>query len=563
MKSRSSRSSRIRVSVRLRPPLFKERANNLATICDSKGNISVRDKTFTYPAAVVTGSDQVGAFNTLAQHLLRQTEQGYSCTLIAYGQTGSGKTYTMFGPTGCLTESSVDGAYGGIPIEWGIFPRFVLHILNSNTTVLHASAIEVYQNVAYDLNNSRQVLRIGSSKKANFNVVPRGAVMDEGGSDISMRSAMAGSHPSGCTCRHCFKYIEEQKKLKKLARQKKIEDARRKPSSSSRRRSSNNNNNNGDNSSRHDEFKTVGEKLIALKSAKDVARLARTIEQTRAAKGHLLNERSSRSHCLVRVSWMSNGKKVSLLFVDLAGSERISKSGVSGQKKLEAAQINNSLTTLGRCINGLVRKNGHVPFRDSTLTMLLRSSLGGKCVTSVIVSVSPEAEHEDESDCTLRFGQRMTGVANSGVVNKTIDVNKERAIIEMQLKQCKRELKAMADRGEKGSTGKSSNIAANKLILQNEAKLKNMESKLQRLTNTLTEAKYSGSSDGEIRKLQSMIETLSMRTSNHKDVVLRQRSIKGLHVESSIAYKKKEDEINELEGKLRMIGGGSGMHRKK
>ena len=157
----------------------------------------------------------------------------------------------------------------------------------------------------------------------------------------------------------------------------------------------------------------------------------------------------------------------------------------------------------------------------------------------------------------------MTGVANSGVVNKTIDVNKERAIIEMQLKQCKRELKAMADRGEKGSTGKSSNIAANKLILQNEAKLKNMESKLQRLTNTLTEAKYSGSSDGEIRKLQSMIETLSMRTSNHKDVVLRQRSIKGLHVESSIAYKKKEDEINELEGKLRMIGGGSGKHRKK
>ena len=106
--------------------------------------------------------------------------------------------------------------------------------------------------------------------------------------------------------------------------------------------------------------------------------------------------------------------------------------------------------------------------------MLLRSSLGGKCVTSVIVNVSPEAEHEDESDCTLRFGQRMTGVANSGVVNKTIDVNKERAIIEMQLKQCKRELKAMADRGEKGSTGKSSNIAANKLILQNEAKLKNI-----------------------------------------------------------------------------------------
>ena len=93
---------------------IKERTNNLATICDSKGNISVRDKTFTYPAAVVTGSDQVGAFNTLAQHLLRQTEQGYSCTLIAYGQTGSGKTYTMLGS----------------PAEPGLIPRVCQYLFS-------------------------------------------------------------------------------------------------------------------------------------------------------------------------------------------------------------------------------------------------------------------------------------------------------------------------------------------------------------------------------------------------------------------------------------------------
>ena len=70
------------------------KSRSLFTILDATSDL-VDDKTFTYPAAVVTGSDQVGAFNTLAQHLLRQTEQGYSCTLIAYGQTGSGKTYTF------------------------------------------------------------------------------------------------------------------------------------------------------------------------------------------------------------------------------------------------------------------------------------------------------------------------------------------------------------------------------------------------------------------------------------------------------------------------------------
>jgi hypothetical protein len=315
-------------------------------------------------------------------------------------------------------------------------------------------------------------------------------------------------------------------------------------------------------SNQDEEFKTVGEKLIPLKAAKDVAKLARTIEQTRAATGHLLNERSSRSHCLVRVSWMCNGKKVSFLFVDLAGSERIAKSGVSGQRQLEAAQINNSLTTLGRCISRLVRKDKHIPYRDTTLTMLLRSSLGGKSVTSVIVNVSPESEHEDESNCTLRFGHRMTGVINTGIVNKTIDVQKERGIIAMKIKQCKKELKIMADRGEKGSTGKSSNIAANKLILQNEAKLKNMEAKLQRMQNALTEAKYNGN-ESEIKKIEGAIESYASRTLNHSHVVYRQRTIKGLHVEASVAYKKKEAELNDLEGKLRMIGGGDNYNNKK
>ena len=48
----------------------------------------------------------------------------------------------MFGPTGCLTETAVAAAGdGGTPAAWGIFPR----------VALRASAIEVYNEVAYDL----------------------------------------------------------------------------------------------------------------------------------------------------------------------------------------------------------------------------------------------------------------------------------------------------------------------------------------------------------------------------------------------------------------------------
>ena len=70
----------------------------------------------------------------------------------------------------------------------------------------------------------------------------------------------------------------------------------------------------------------MGETLQPLRSAADVARLARTIELTRTAVGHLLNARSSRSHCLVHLhltEQVAGGgvARRQLLFVDLAGSD--------------------------------------------------------------------------------------------------------------------------------------------------------------------------------------------------------------------------------------------------
>ncbi len=44
------------------------------------------------------------------------------------------------------------------------------------------------------------------------------------------------------------------------------------------------------------------------------------------------------------------------------------------QRLIEGANINRSLLALGNCINALVmsKKNGHVPYRDSKLTRLLK-----------------------------------------------------------------------------------------------------------------------------------------------------------------------------------------------
>lgn len=50
-----------------------------------------------------------------------------------------------------------------------------------------------------------------------------------------------------------------------------------------------------------EQFGTEGETMWPLRTAADVAKLARLVESERVAHSHALNERSSRSHCLIRV----------------------------------------------------------------------------------------------------------------------------------------------------------------------------------------------------------------------------------------------------------------------
>jgi hypothetical protein len=93
------------------------------------------------------------------------------------------------------------------------------------------------------------------------------------------------------------------------------------------------------------------------------------------------------------------------MFVDLAGSERIKKTEVFDIKAQEAKNINTSLSALGRCINELsLGKGGHIPFRDSALTMLMKESLTGNCKTQLIVTVAENSEMSNETVSSLRFG---------------------------------------------------------------------------------------------------------------------------------------------------------------
>ena len=57
----------------------------------------------------------------------------------------------------------------------------------------------------------------------------------------------------------------------------------------------------------------------------------------------------------------------------------------------------------GQVITALHKGDVHVPYRESKLTRLLKESLGGRCKTTIVVTVSPTAACEAESASTLRY----------------------------------------------------------------------------------------------------------------------------------------------------------------
>ncbi|KAI4552290.1 hypothetical protein MJT46_016941, partial [Ovis ammon polii x Ovis aries] len=115
-----------------------------------------------------------------------------------------------------------------------------------------------------------------------------------------------------------------------------------------------------------------------------------------------MNQASTRSHCIFTIHLSSKEpgsatvRHAKLHLVDLAGSERVAKTGVGGQLLTEAKYINLSLHYLEQVIIALSEKHrAHVPYRNSMMTSVLRDSLGGNCMTTMVATLSLEKRNID------------------------------------------------------------------------------------------------------------------------------------------------------------------------
>jgi kinesin family protein 1 len=172
---------------------------------------------------------------------------------------------------------------------------------------------------------------------------------------------------------------------------------------------------------------------LAVRSFGEIENLMDEGNKARTVAATNMNETSSRSHAVFTLTLtqkrhdvetrMDTEKVAKISLVDLAGSERATSTGATGARLKEGAEINRSLSTLGRVIAALAdlssgKKGMKVPYRDSVLTWLLKDSLGGNSLTAMIAAISPADINFEETLSTLRYADSAKRIKNHAVVNE-------------------------------------------------------------------------------------------------------------------------------------------------
>nr|GEW03252.1 kinesin-like protein KIN-5C [Tanacetum cinerariifolium] len=365
MSGRHDKGVNVQVLLRCRPFSNDELKNNapqVVTCNEYQREVAVLqaiagkqiDRVFTFDKVFGPTAKQKDLYEQAVIPIVNEVLEGFNCTIFAYGQTGTGKTYTMEGE--CKRAKS--GPDGELPSEAGVIPRSVKQIFD----MLEGQNAEYSVKVTFlELYNEEitDLLAPEEITKIGLEEKPKKILplMEDGKGGVLVRG------------------LEEE----------------------------------------------------IVTSASEIFTLLERGSAKRRTAETLLNKQSSRSHSLFSITIhikeaTPEGEELikcgKLNLVDLAGSENISRSGAREGRAREAGEINKSLLTLGRVINALVEHLGHIPYRDSKLTRLLRDSLGGRTKTCIIATVSPAVHCLEETLSTLDYAHRAKNIKNKPEVNQ-------------------------------------------------------------------------------------------------------------------------------------------------
>ncbi|KAJ3410244.1 kinesin-like protein Klp8 [Chytridiales sp. JEL 0842] len=400
-------------------------------------NLMQESKEFTFDDIFDSTASQETVFDRLGMELIEHAFEGYNVSLFAYGQTGSGKSYTMMG------DHSVHAQKGIIPRSMeSIFHRIHQMDPSKRSCELTVSYVEIYNEKVRDL-------LIPPPPKTHPHPPP------------PPQNLKVREHPTLGT------YVEDALKLVVVD----VDQVKHLLELGDRNRTVGATLMNEGSSRSHAVFTVYLKQTISLDDDDD--------EDNGDATG---DEKKPVTEQKGRMELWSR-----MCLVDLAGSERADATGAKGKRLMEGAKINRSLTTLGKVISALAEastaaepllnrktstrsmktpsptkdiqgastappaastpsaKEPHIPYRDSTLTYLLRDTLGGNSKTLMLSTISPSASHLDETLSTLRFAERAKKIKCQAVVNGGVVGG-----VEGELRAEVKRLKALLEMYEKG-----------------------------------------------------------------------------------------------------------------
>ena len=470
----------------------------LALISDKRLSSSSHPS-FSFDHAFLPDDDNYHIYTTMVRPIVLSALEGFNATVFAYGQTGSGKTYTMLG---VREEENEDPCRTTPKRQRGKEEVLCLSETRKRATsalgVLNRSLTPSKNDTScrlYSTPNKCESWRPKtSSQSANKGIIVYSL------EDIFKSVPATDSKHYFFSCSYIEIYNEHVYDLLKETQEMKAETLTIIESTDK-------------------EFYVRGLSEHSVASIADVLGKLEMGEVNRHYAATNLNHNSSRSHTIFRLNVKSlqviqgeedadnleNVTTESILnFVDLAGSERVgnlqtvegdkgrtginsSFHGSSSKSDLdkilaESKNINTSLFYLCQVISklaeqkmGLLRNDSHIPFRNSNLTKILRSSLGGNARTCILCTVTPTASQFEQTLSTLRFGSNARSITNKVKANIKRESSAQILIAyEQDASVLRRELELLAQRTRAATS-------ENVLLKQR------LEGRLKRLTQMLYE----------------------------------------------------------------------------
>lgn len=165
--------------------------------------------------------------------------------------------------------------------------------------------------------------------------------------------------------------------------------------------------------------KFSGSRKIEIRTSDEASKVLNEGNKNRHTRATSLNSSSSRSHAIVTIylSIHSDGSEISSLmhFADLAGSEGLRRTKHIGVAQQEGVNINQGLLAIGKVVQAMSNGLQVIPYRESTLTSVLKDSLNTNSYLAILGCISQNDKNETMS--TVRFVHSVKSVKNMPEIN--------------------------------------------------------------------------------------------------------------------------------------------------